>query len=61
MGDTPSWEDLERGFLHDALNRNRWNRTATAKQLGVHKSTLWRKMNRLGLRVPGSKPANGST
>ena len=35
--------------IMDALARNGGNRQATAKELGIHKTTLWRKMRRLGL------------
>jgi PAS domain S-box-containing protein len=47
-----SWDDLERSFLMETLNENRWNRAATARQLGIHKSTLWRKMKRLNIMLP---------
>jgi len=47
-----SWGTLERGFLLETLKRNQWNRSATAKQLGIHTSTLWRKMKRLNIRAP---------
>ena len=49
-----SWENMERSFLRDALERNSWNRTATAAELGVHNTTLWRKMKRLNLQAPNS-------
>ena len=44
-----SWEDLERAYILEALKKNRLNRSATAKALGIHPSTLWRKMKRLGI------------
>ena len=44
-----SLEDLERQFLVAVLERNDGNRLATAKELGIHKTTLWRRMKRLGL------------
>ena len=47
-----SWDDLERSFLIETLNENRWSRAATARQLGVHTSTLWRKMKRLNIMLP---------
>jgi PAS domain S-box-containing protein len=47
-----SVEAVERQILLDALARNRWNRTATARQLGIHPTTLWRKIKRLGLTLP---------
>jgi len=51
-GKGPSWEELERSFIYDALRRNNWNRTATAAQLGVHPTTLWRKIKRLNIQAP---------
>ena len=47
-----SFEDLEREFLTAALERNGWNRAATARELGIHKTTLWRRMKRLGIEGP---------
>jgi PAS domain S-box-containing protein len=47
-----NWESMEKSFLMEALRRNDWNRAATAHQLGVHPSTLWRKMKRLNLKTP---------
>ncbi len=44
-----SMEALERQFLVSALERNSGNRLATASELGIHKTTLWRRMKRLGL------------
>ncbi len=48
-GDLFSMEDLERQFLVSALERNNGNRLATARELAIHKTTLWRRMKRLGL------------
>ena len=47
-----SWDDLERSFLIETLNENKWSRAATARQLGIHTSTLWRKMKRLNIKLP---------
>lgn len=44
--------DLESGFLLDALERNHWNRQLTANELGIHKTTLLRRIRRLGLKLP---------
>jgi PAS domain S-box-containing protein len=44
-----SMQDVERQFLVSALERNNGNRLATARELGIHKTTLWRRMKRLGL------------
>jgi PAS domain S-box-containing protein len=54
-GGMTSLAALEGRFLMEALRRNNWNRTATAKELGMHKTTLWRKMKKLGLSVPRDK------
>ena len=44
--------ELEAQFLYAALARNGFNRAATARELGVHKTTLWRKMKKLDVQVP---------
>jgi len=35
-----------------ALKRNNYNRLAAARELGIHKTTLFRKMKRLGIALP---------
>ena len=47
-----SWDEMERSFIYEALRRNNWNRAATAAQLVMHTTTLWRKMKRLNLDLP---------
>jgi transcriptional regulator with PAS, ATPase and Fis domain len=37
--------------IKDALARNNNNRNAAAKDLGIHKSTLFRRINKLGLKL----------
>ena len=49
-----SWADMERGFIHETLRKNNWNRSDTAAQLGIHTTTLWRKMKRLNIEIPKS-------
>ncbi|MBN1917692.1 MAG: sigma 54-interacting transcriptional regulator [Verrucomicrobia bacterium] len=44
--------EIEARFIRDALARNNWSRLATAKELGVHKSTLFRKIRSLGIHLP---------
>jgi PAS domain S-box-containing protein len=44
--------DLEARFLYEALRRHGWNRTETARDLGVHKTTLWRKIKQFHLDIP---------
>lgn len=52
LGKESSWNDIERNYLYETLRKNNWNRTATATQLGVHPTTLWRKIKRLNINVP---------
>jgi len=47
-----SLQQMEAAFLMNALRRNNWNRTKTARELGIHKSTIFRKIKSLGLKVP---------
>jgi len=50
-----SFQQMEAAFLMNALRRNNWNRAETARQLGMHKTTLFRKIKSLGLEVPSSR------
>ena len=47
-----SLREKEKEHIHALLRKNRWNRAATARELGIHKTTLWRKIKRLGLDLP---------
>lgn len=38
--------------IKDALRRNSYNRNAAARELGIHKSTLFRKIAKLGIELP---------
>ncbi|MCK5230756.1 MAG: Fis family transcriptional regulator, partial [Desulfobulbaceae bacterium] len=38
--------------IWDALKHNNYNRLATARELGLHKTTLFRKINKLGIMLP---------
>lgn len=38
--------------IRAALDRNGFNRLAAARELGLHKSTLFRKIKRLGMKLP---------
>ncbi len=44
-----SMDDIEVAYITEALKRNSWNRKKTAEELGMHKTTLWRKMKKLGI------------
>jgi PAS domain S-box-containing protein len=46
-----NFKDVEKELIISVLNQNNWNRTKSAKELGVDASTLWRKMKKLGIRL----------
>ena len=48
-----SLKDLQYDYLLDALKKNNWNCRQTAEQLGMHKSTLYRKIKSFGILPPG--------
>lgn len=43
---------MEAAFLMNVLRQNNWNRVNAARQLGIHKATLYRKIKSLGLKLP---------
>ncbi len=43
---------IEAKAIHDALVRNGWNHSAAARELGIDKSTIWRKIKTLNLKPP---------
>ncbi len=43
---------VEAAFLTQALERNGWHREKTARELGIHRTTLQRKIKKLGLMPP---------
>ncbi len=45
-------QELEARFTYEVLRRHNWNRLAAAKELGIHNTTLWRKIRQFGLTVP---------
>jgi len=47
-----SWSDMEKSLIYEALRKNHWNRQATALEMGIHPSTLWRKMKRFNIETP---------
>jgi PAS domain S-box-containing protein len=42
-------EEIEERAICQALKRSRGKKTAAARELGINKTTLWRKMKRLGI------------
>jgi PAS domain S-box-containing protein len=51
-GGAESLQDVEKQFILSALKKNNWNRLATARQLGIHKTTLFRKIHKLEIPLP---------
>lgn len=49
---TSNLKELEAHFIFEVLKRNGWNRLAAARELGIHKSTLFRKIKSLNIRIP---------
>jgi len=47
-----SLAEAEAAVLLEALARNGNRRAATARELGMHPTTLWRKLKRLGIELP---------
>jgi transcriptional regulator with PAS, ATPase and Fis domain len=44
--------EYEKELILNALRRNQWNRLQAAKELGIHKTTLFRKVRKLGINLP---------
>ncbi len=44
--------DAEAKAIMEALRLNNYNRSAAARHLGIHKSTLFRKIKKLGIELP---------
>lgn len=52
QGNLSSFKDLEAIYITNALRRNNWNRAKTARELKIHKTTLFRKIRALGITIP---------
>ncbi|MEQ8223437.1 MAG: sigma 54-interacting transcriptional regulator [Candidatus Eremiobacterota bacterium] len=44
-----SLKDMEKYVIYEALRKNNWNKKETAKELGIDKTTLWRKIKLFGI------------
>jgi len=53
-------ESAETRVILEVLERNRFNRAAAARELRIHKSTLYRKIRRLGIGLPAADGRAGS-
>jgi len=47
-----SLEQVEKQFIISVLTKNNWNRLAAARELKIHKTTLFRKMKKLNINPP---------
>jgi transcriptional regulator with PAS, ATPase and Fis domain len=47
--DKPPLEDAEMQAILSRLEENDYNRTKTARELGISRNTLWRKMKKYGI------------
>ncbi len=43
---------LEKAHILAALSEHRWNQTKVAAELGISRTTLWRKMKRYAIDIP---------
>jgi transcriptional regulator of acetoin/glycerol metabolism len=50
-GGISSNRQSEKEIIIEALRRHKGNRVRAAAELGVHRSTLWRKIRSYGIRV----------
>jgi PAS domain S-box-containing protein len=48
----PNLRAMEATFIYNILEKNNWNRLAAAREIGVHKTTLFRKIKSLGIKLP---------
>ena len=51
-GTATTLKEVEKQLIFEALKRNGWNRLKAAHELGIHKSTLFRKITSLGIELP---------
>ena len=50
------FEEFERQVIEHALSRTGWNRSRAARELGISRPRLHRKIERYGIRKPDSGP-----
>lgn len=49
---TKPFHSLEAEFIRKVLEKNNWNIRKSALELGIHRTTLWRKMQKFGIKKP---------
>ncbi|KAA3609231.1 MAG: PAS domain S-box protein [Calditrichaeota bacterium] len=52
LGNSSPLQDVERVKLLETLKKHNWNKVETAHELGVHRATLYRKIEKYGLKNP---------
>jgi len=57
--DDAVWE-FQRKFIKGVLDRNRGNQSRTAKALGIHRNTLGRKVEELGINRRARRNSSGN-
>ena len=53
--DPPPQDSLEAEYMLSALKRNNYNCQETARSLGIHRTTLYRKIKRLGIALSSAR------
>jgi DNA-binding NtrC family response regulator len=48
----PDMETIEKAYIYFVLSQNEWQKAKAAKILGIDSSTLYRKIERYGLKIP---------
>ena len=51
-GNRDGIKEAERSYIYSALEKNNWSRKATAASLGMHPTTLWRKIKQMNILAP---------
>ncbi|MFW3613192.1 sigma-54-dependent Fis family transcriptional regulator [Billgrantia antri] len=54
----PSEPPIQQDLLYRALCRHHWNISAVARELGLSRPTIYRRMKRLGIVPPNQQPAS---
>jgi len=54
-----SLKEIEAKLIQDAVRRNGGNRNAAARELGIHPSTLFRKVKAMGIELPNKDGRSG--
>jgi len=49
---TPELETIEKAYIYYVLSQNEWQKAKAAKILGIDASTLYRKIERYGMKIP---------